>query len=281
AVPGSTVGYIALVQVDYSEGGLEIYAVPLAFAAGRDAAHVRNSAASAVLATVESANTKGTTDGLLYDAFEDSNFCSALLDVIGRRRQLKGTVGEIVSTPTRAFRALRGPSTEPLAPSLLRAEQSNNSVAYGDRLILKIFRRVIEGINPDFEIGRFLTERTALTHISQVAGALEYRAPGREASTLAVLQGFVPNEGDAWRYTVDQVKRYFERALTRGPANSAVPVSDHPLGALIAEDPPALVEDMFGGFQETVRLLGQRTAELHLALAADTTDPAFAPEPFT
>jgi len=94
------------------------------------------------------------------------------------------------------------------------------------------------------------------------------------------LQGFVPNEGDAWRYTLDQVKHYFERALARS-AQEEVPVPAADLLLLTDQDPPPLVGEMLGEYIESARLLGRRTAELHLALASVADDPVFAPEPFT
>src|SRR6185369_10633656 len=137
-----------------------------------------------------------------------------------------------------------------------------------------------EGVNPDLEVGRFLTERARFTHTAAVAGALEYRTGRGEPASVAILQQFVPNSGDAWRYTLHQVRAYFDRALERHP-EGGVPVSDHSLLELTAEEPPALVAETLGAYVEFARLLGRRTAELHLALASSDDDPAFAPEPFT
>ena len=102
-----------------------------------------------------------------------------------------------------------------LDPSLLGAEQTNTSVLYGDQLVLKLFRRLESGVNPDLEIGRFLTDRDEFAHTPPVAGALEYRATTATSSTLAILQEYVPNEGDAWTYTLDPLRRYFEDVLAR------------------------------------------------------------------
>jgi len=150
---------------------------------------------------------------------------------------------------------------------------------YGQRLILKIFRRLSEGTNPDLEIGRFLTERARFPHIPSVAGALEYRAGEGEPTTLGILQAYVVNEGDAWSYTLDQLERYFECVLTiRSELGDFVAPTGSPLDPT-GQHSPFLVLEM-ASHLETARLLGQRTAEVHLALAAETEDPAFAPEPF-
>ena len=89
-------------------------------------------------------------------------------------------------------------------------EQSNTSAAFDERFILKLFRRVTPGVNPDFEIGRLLTEREPLPFVPQVAGAVEYHSDWAQPMSIAVLHEFVPNVGDAWTYTLDELGRYFE-----------------------------------------------------------------------
>jgi maltose alpha-D-glucosyltransferase/alpha-amylase len=151
---------------------------------------------------------------------------------------------------------------------------------YGERLALKVYRRLGEGVNPDLEIGRFLTDRAGFAHIPPVLGALEYQAERGASQTLAMLQGYVVNQGNAWRHTVDQVEQFFERVLEPrdGPHELSIP-RGNPLALLDQELPPLVFE--IGSYLETARLLGQRSAELHRALASDPDDPEFAPEPFT
>ena len=102
-----------------------------------------------------------------------------------------------------------------LEVSSMRAEQSNSSVVFGDQFILKLFRRTQPGINPDLEIGYFLTERAAFSHTPAVAGTIEYRPRRGDSVAVGILQNFVPNEGDAWRHTLDALSQYFDRAVTR------------------------------------------------------------------
>jgi maltose alpha-D-glucosyltransferase/alpha-amylase len=160
-------------------------------------------------------------------------------------------------------------------------EQSNSSLAFGDRFIMKIFRRLDEGVSPELEVGRFLTTRTSFQHMPAVVGAMEYRRANREPLTVGVVHAFVPNEGDAWRYTVDAVDRFFEHVLTAKedlgtPAERPEPlVADQPTRC-----PPGVAE-LIGMYLGSARLLGQRTAELHVALGSRTDEPAFTPEPFT
>ena len=166
-------------------------------------------------------------------------------------------------------------------PRVLRAEQSNTSVFFKDKLILKLFRRLEPGVNPDLEVGRFLTEKARFPNAPPVAGALEYQQPNREPFTIGILHGFVENQGDAWKYTLDYLSLYYERAVARRMEIEDIPAARKHLLASMGDEPPPLARELFGLYLGQAKLLGQRTAEFHLALASDASDPGFAPEPFT
>ncbi|MFO7740208.1 MAG: maltose alpha-D-glucosyltransferase [Desulfatiglandaceae bacterium] len=270
---------IALVQVEYMEEDAELYTLPLAYASGEHADAVLQDHQSFVVCRVRLKDRD--EEGILYDALVDRNFCEVLLEAIGRRRRRKGTKGELLATPTRLFRRLGdGDEGERPAPSLLHAEQSNTSVVYGDRYILKLFRRVTAGINPDLEVGRFLTER-GFPHIPPVAGAIEYRKGRQEPMTLAVLHGYVPNEGNAWEYTLDMLGHYFESVMARQPEIEPQPPAEEHMLDLAEQELPPEIFDNIGNYLESARLLGQRTADLHIALASAPDYAEFAPEPFS
>ena len=175
------------------------------------------------------------------DAFDDPAFCRALLDLVRRGQEIRGEHGSLMGRPGRAF-----PAALPADVSArrLEGEQSNTSVVFDDALIMKIFRRLADGLNPDLEIVRFLTEHTSFRGTPRLAGALEYDPPHGGVVTLAVLQEYIGGARDGWRWLLDR--------LAAGDA--------------------AL---------DAVRRLGRRTAELHTALASPTADPAFVPEPTT
>ncbi len=253
------------------------YALTLAVAGTESRAYLLQRAPQSILAELVSTRAGGERASLV-EALEDPALCSHLLASIARRRKIRGQLGELASTPSSAFQRLVGDDPAALRPALLRGEQSNSSVVFGERVVLKICRRLAEGLNPELEIGRFLTEHTDVSHFAPLAGALELRMPRREPLTVGILQGFVPNQGDAWSYMLDRVRQFFEHALADGrPA----PTSAGDLLSAAAAEPPPLALAWLGQDLETARLLGIRTAELHRALASSADDPAFAPEPFT
>ncbi|HET8563186.1 MAG TPA: putative maltokinase, partial [Candidatus Binatia bacterium] len=277
----SATAYLIAVKVQYAEGHPETYLLPLAFAPEERMVELRQSNPNLLIAQLLVKDKGQEFKGALYDAFHESGFCRSLVDAIARRRRFKGDSAEILATPSKVFRDIRGSLETPLEPFLVGREQSNTSVVYGDRFILKMFRRLQEGLNPDLEIGRFLTERISFNHVPPLAGALEFYRSKSEPITIGILQGLVPNEGDAWQYTLDNLTHYFDDSVARKADTATLgSANDHILDMVDKEMPP-LAREVMGPYLASASLLGQRTGELHVALASDTSDPSFAPESFT
>jgi maltose alpha-D-glucosyltransferase/alpha-amylase len=277
----SSSAYFVFVEIQYSTGLPENYLLPLAFAEAERAAEIAQASPAAAIAQLKVRDGGQPSEGILFDALSDRGFCKSLLEAIARKRRFKGDGGEIVAQPSRQFREIAGASEAPLDPQPAKREQSDSSVIFGDRLVLKIFRRLVEGVNPELEIGRFITEKTRFAHTPPFAGALECRREKGEPITVGILQGFVPNQSDAWSYTLDSLQRYFEGCLARRADSACLPLpKDHVLDLVDKEIPPP-ARDRIGAYVTSAELLGQRTAELHVALASDTSDPAFAPETFS
>ncbi|HZB27465.1 MAG TPA: maltose alpha-D-glucosyltransferase, partial [Gemmatimonadales bacterium] len=264
---------VTLVEVQYLDRDAEIYVVPIGFAEAERARALTASAPDSILLSIRNR-------GVLYEATADEAFANALVDGLGRRRRWKGKGGELAGTRTRSFAELRG--TDPqLRATMLRGEQSNTSINLGERLLVKFFRKLEPGINPDLEIGRHLTEQTSFRRIPLLAGGLEIRGPQGEPMTVAVVHQFIPSEGDAWNYTVNSLSQYFERALVAKAQPGDAELGPSSLMDRANADLPSLVEESASAYLDNAYLLGQRTAELHLAMAQASEDPAFTPEPFT
>jgi 1,4-alpha-glucan branching enzyme len=263
---------LALLRVVYGEGDPEVYALPLAFAPGAQAAVVRAADPGAAIARLEA----GGEEGLLYAADRDPSFARALLAAIGEGRRFPAEAGEVVAWATAAFPRPATGSDE-IEPAPLAAEQSNTSFRVGDRFVLKLLRRTAPGPNAELEVGAYLTGTAAFRNAPPVLGAIEYRPRAGEPYALAILQGFVPNRGDAWSYTLGEVCAVLERAARRDPP----PPPDVPLLDLAEAGPPGALREIAEKSLEGAALLGRRTAELHAALASHPEVEAFRPEPFT
>jgi trehalose synthase-fused probable maltokinase len=261
---------IVFARVLYEDGPQETYAIPLPTQASTTTdARVAGSELPRVRLAVA-----------LSDALQQPEVLRSVYDAIVGASVFPGLHGEIRTFQTTAFSAISLPPGDSSRPQLISSEQSNSSSIFGNRSILKIFRRVQEGVNPELEVGRFLTERARFAHVPPLGGWLEYRPSAGEPMTLGVLQGFIANEGDAWQYTLGSLSGFWRDALNSFSqiANSLAPAENRNPDD---DSVPAIARRVCGGYLDRIALLGQRTSEMHLALASDNTDPAFAPEPYT
>jgi maltose alpha-D-glucosyltransferase/alpha-amylase len=272
---------VALVHVDYLEGEPETYVLPVLSASDSRIDEVLGDHPQAGICWVD-VDDSGERQ-LLYDASVDESFAHAALAACRRRRSFEAGGGaSIRAWGTAELRRMLPPGDvgADLPVVVPTADQSNTSVMFGSRIVMKLFRRAQEGVNPDLEIGRYLTEQARFEHAAPLLGAVEHQRGRGEARTLAVLYGYVPNEGDAWHYTLDAISLYYESVP---PAADGTDLEVAPWAEVVTpttDGPPPPTADAIGPYLDTAVQLGRRTAELHAALAAGTGD-AFVPEPFT
>jgi maltose alpha-D-glucosyltransferase/alpha-amylase len=266
---------LAFFQVEYVDAYPEIYLVPLTLrpveAGGAPAAPELE------IATVNQRD--GPALGVLGDAFADPAFAGVVLNLMRERERIRNENGEIESLRTAALRrALDG---GPLPnPAIEQIKDGNTIAMFQDRLVLKFYRRVSQGTNPELEIGRYLTGKN-FPYSPQVLGALEYRGDAGSNMTLAVAKAFIPYASNAWQFTLDAVARYYDRVFASAAQGQspALPPPLGPLKSLLHASPPEN-PDQVGSYLESARLLGVRTAELHLALASGDGSE-FVTEPMT
>jgi maltose alpha-D-glucosyltransferase/alpha-amylase len=275
-----TSAYVLITRVEYADGDAETYVLFASVATGEEMAKVEAEAPDAIAVHLRAGD---GGQGILYSGLWDKSFPKTLLDAVGRRRRFKGEAGEFSALPFRSYREILNGGAPPLDAAVNKASRTNNSFVFGDRFVLKLFRRVEPGIHPELEIGRFLTEQTSFANVAPLAGRLDYMPARGEPIALGVLQGFVQHEADAWHYTLDSLSRFFERTQTQHdpPDDSLFGARGKPLLELSGIDAPPPVYELIGEYLERSRLLGQRTAELHLALAGNISDPDFSPEPLS
>ncbi len=270
--------FLVLLVVDYFHSDPEQYLLPLAFTTGEPAKKLEADRAHFVVARVHMQSVD--VEGVLYDAVGGKQFRGALLEAMARGRTFQGVSSEVASWVTPAFSAVLGDAPAPLASTPEKTEHRNTALYFEDKLILKLFRRLEVGVNPELEVGRFLTEKN-FTHVPALAGAFEYFLENQDTMSLGILTQQIPNTDSARDFTVDSLGRYFERVRALPETPAVDPASDQSILTLAACAAPESVCEIIGTYLTSVRLLGQRTAELHLVLASDPGNKAFAPEPFT
>jgi maltose alpha-D-glucosyltransferase/alpha-amylase len=197
--------FLAIVAVEYADGGSESCLVPLALVDGDATDAALKNTPGSVLARIT-----GARNGAIVDGLHDDDTCDRLVGIIDGVREVAtkhGSVQGIRMSPalevSESRRRVRG-----------QADHSHTVAFLADRCVLKLFRRIEPTWNPELEIGRFLTER-GFTRTPALAGALEYLRPGLEPGTLAVLQALVTHQGTGWEFAIDELRRYYERVSAR------------------------------------------------------------------
>ena len=267
---------LAFIRVDYPDIESETYVLPLGLAYGGHVADVRSRWPEYVIADVTSSGQNGSGDGVLYDATVNPQFGREMAALIERGRRLR--TQELEAHHTDSYRQLLTNGEIP-EPHILKAEQSNTSIVFGDRFIMKLFRKLEFGINPDIEVGRFLTDRAHFVYSPPLAGWIDYKADRNDTRNLALLQVFVPNQGDAWAFSLKELDSYFESAKTR---NEPPPSFAKSLTEMIDDsEPDRIATELIGTYLQSAQLIGRRVAELHLAFLMGDSDPDFAIEPYS
>jgi maltose alpha-D-glucosyltransferase/alpha-amylase len=274
---GRTGLQLVLARVEYADGEPETYVLPLTVASGERAEDRLAAYPNAAVAWLA---LPGSSERLLlFDALVEPDLSRPLLDAIVRKRNFGSPSGAVVRASSAPELRRSITVADDLSPWLATAEQSNTTVIFGNRVVAKMFRRAQRGVNPDLEIGTYLTER-GFPHSPRLLGSLEYHQGRDEPRTLGVLYDYVANEGDLWHYTLDSLGLTYEAAITDAPRGDprVLPWADQvALAGAPIDDEAAM---MVGPYLDTADSLGRVTARLHLALAEGDGE-LFDPEPFT
>jgi maltose alpha-D-glucosyltransferase/alpha-amylase len=277
---GANPAFVAMASVNYTDGWAETYLTPLAFVSGEQERTVTTDTPGALLARIT-----GARKGAIIDGFLDDDTCNRLLALVEHRKELSSAKGALKGAPL---------STIDLTPerkwTRSGGDQSNSVAFVNDQYVLKLFRRIEPGPNPEFEISAFLTEH-GFTQIPALAAGLQYDRAGFETGTLAVVQTAIKHQGSGWEFTIDELRRYYERVAPharRTEGQEADTPADGPpvrdlspaVAAPAAGEPPPFFAEIERWYLANAATLGRRTAQLHLALGAGT-DEDFMPEPLT
>jgi maltose alpha-D-glucosyltransferase/alpha-amylase len=266
---------LLILDVHFDRGPSERYVDPLAFVTGERASDIARHHDEAEVGEL----VVDGVPGLLVDATIEPGFATAALDFVGRRRQRPVGSGRLVGVPTPSFRRITASVGVDPSVVALGADQSNTSLGIGNEVVVKLLRRIEEGVNPDVEIGRYLSERARFPHSPAIAGHLEYRGnpSPTSVSTVLVVEQLVANEGDGWHYVLDALSRGLEEVIAR--SGERTPKVTLPGGVFEASQPDVTPDELLvGPHIQWADLLGRRTAELHLALSGDL-GADFVPEP--
>ncbi len=268
---------LAIMEASHTQGWIETYILPLAFATGDKAAVVLKKSPQAVIASAEFSGVKG----VLYDAVGDPAFHSDLLSLFLSRKKLRSGGSELYASQVPALKRSLAANPVPADSKVLKSGPGGVSMVYGGQYLLRFCRRLEEGVSPDLEIGLHMSETSGFANSPRTYGGLNLVRNGRFYGTLGVLRAFVPNQGSAWTFMTGEVAKYYE-AVQAAPDAAAQPAEPTAPQAAELSAVPQAVLNLTGTVSfELAALLGRLTAEMHLALASGTEQSEFSTEPFS
>ena len=256
AVPLDQPAILALASVHYTAGHDEQYFLPLSASPESQPTNVHVPPALAI--------DHNGTKWYVHDAFQFANFRRLLAELLIAGSELPLHAGRLAFQPEETLRQSPPPLEE---IKLVTTEQSNSSIIYDRHAILKCFRRIVAGVNPDVEVSRFLTTRAGFRHTPAMLGSIAYVSANGVEHSLGLLQAFVPNAGDAWEHTLVELGRFLSAVLNR---------DIFPDDVLVDE-----TRRLTAKLLDEIKQLGTLTGEMHIAFASDPNDPDFAPRPLT
>jgi maltose alpha-D-glucosyltransferase/alpha-amylase len=268
--------FAALIEADQDAPSDESGAVqrqfflPLSLMSAENASAVQERFPHAVLARVT-----GARKGLLFDALHDGRLTDDLLAAATDTRAIATRHGQLDARCRASHEPQRGgqDTTELPLTKTLAAGAADASTAPA----LKLFRRVEPGMHPEVEMAEYLAA-AGFMRGPAVSAVIEYTPAGEPARSVGMFtepRQSADSQADGWLHAMGWLTRFFDRV-----AALDLPASAQAMPADAAEAPPA-VNDLMIEYLDIAAVLGRRTAEMHLALAADSADPGFAPEPVT
>lgn len=264
--------FMTIIQVDYVQRLPELYFLPMCFVPTDSMFDKVEYTAQSVISRAE---IQGKA-GFILDSSYDRTFRDFLFGSMDRKVRIKDEGGTLEFNSS-IYTKLNADKIE---SKILKADQSNTAIIYNDQFFFKFYRKIENEINPDLEIVRFLSENTNFRNAPKYAGSIEYRDNEGKTTVFGLLQEKVENQGDSWVMTIDSVGRFYERVIAKAKKEKLPKLINR--DAIKFEEAPELIQEFIGrGFYERVVRLGQRTAEMHLALASDSVTPSFSPEYFT
>jgi maltose alpha-D-glucosyltransferase/alpha-amylase len=267
---------LLFVELTLAGGETSVILFPLHFAAGDEARRIAEESGRAIVARL---SVEGC-DGVLCDGMFDPAFRAKLFEIVSRGKRFRIKDALIAGHQGRNLRPLlidtRAPDSQ-----ILHEERESTTILFSGIYFFKFFRNVVEGMNPEAEMSRFLTDIVDYPGSAPFGGTIEVMKPGAEPVTLALLEGFIPNPVDALTFTLDELSRYFDNLLSRKEELEGCPLPA-PVGDIECVCLPDPLQEIVGGFYpEMMELLGKRSGEMHLALASRPEIPDFAPEPIS
>jgi len=271
-------GFTLILEVTFFEGLYEKYRLVVGFTRGREEKMLMSNHAHSIITSLVYNGKKG----ILFDASYSDSYRKTMFQLFKRHSTITTETAAVKFFVDDELKSLlENPKLEK-ANKLVEARQKHVIIQYNKKFIVKLYRKIDRGTDRDVEICNYLCKKKDFKFVPKYFGQIEYTKKGDIKRTLAIVQEYVPNYGTAWQYFSDALNRFYERVDIHGGEIELPPIEGSLGNPLLFENMSSPTQDLIGGAQiEHVRLLAQRTAEMHLALGTNCEHDDFEPEEFS
>ncbi len=269
--------FILLLAIEYSDGLSEKCLIPVSYADGIEADEIREKSRDSVIVSL----TWNDSQGIFYDSLNNHRFHELIFNIIAGRTIIRGTYGSLICKKSDSLRKMKQKKNSSFSSRVYNNKGLAPSILYDQIYLLKLYRVSEEGLNPDIQMIRSLSDNSPFSHTPEYFGSLIYEGENSQPLSLGMVERFIACEDSAWTFTIDSLGRYFENILSKKPKIDLVPPLPSEIDVTITGVPPVMIESIGIFYLDMVYLLGQRTAEFHLALLDLKNIPGFEPEPYS
>lgn len=270
---------LTFIQVNYTDGDPEVYLIPITWLSDEEMQVLSDGHPLATITPL----LLGEVEGVLCDAIYFESFRALLFELMSERSKIPGTNGsQLVGLRGSGVTKSSPPRAEIFPSRVAAVEQNNTSILYGEKLLFKMYRKLEEGFNPEPEILRYLAGKKKFPYVPSYAGGIEYRTASGKCYDIGVMQTFIPCHGDGWRNTLTSLAQFVEHLLSHKQELAKLPARLPTLLEVVDQGIPIPFGDLVQGLHlEMALLLGQRTAEMHQALASSSPESPWKMEEFS
>ena len=272
------IGFTVIIEVNFFEGLYEKYRLAIGFTSGKEEKMLLLDYPDSVLSRIIYDGKKG----VLFDASYSDSYRKTLFQLIKKASKVQTETSSVVFKTNDNFKPLLTDKKLEKDSRLVESRLNHVIIQYNKKFIVKLYRKIDRGTDRDVELCSYLCELKHFKYVPKYLGQIEYVKQGDITRTLAIFQEYVPNYGTAWQYFSDGLNRFYERVSIHGGEIELPPIEGSLVKPLKFDDLSNATQELIGGAEvEHVRLLAQRTAEMHIALGDQPLHDDFMSEEFS
>lgn len=269
--------FFIIINIEYTDGLSEKCCIPVSYAVEPESHEIKEKTPDLVIVEF----TRGDKKGIFFESLENQKFQSLIFNLIRGMKKSKGIRGSLVCEKSENLKRLNRKGLKFTSSRIYNNRGITPSILYDNTYLLKLYRVSEEGLNPDIQLTRALSEQASFPNSPQYYGSLLYKLEETSSLSIGMIERFVQCDDSAWSFTIDSLGRFFENLLLTKPNPKDLPPSPGKFDVSINGVPSVIIESMGIFYLDMIYLLGQRTAEFHLAVVNLIDIPGFEHEPYS